>query len=198
MKQEDKAEYLNYLGDHFYLYGERDRAMQCYRRSTELAPTNGYYLLSLAFAQLKRGDYKESKKLHNKANAIFASLGDKWGVATTLNNLGLIEADLGNYPNAVRLYRQSLEVSKKIRDQRAIAKISGNLAIIERATGNYSEARRLFNQSRVALEKLGDRSGLALCLSNLGALEHIAENPQRSIPTVSPKSGYHAGDWRLR
>ena len=141
MKEEDRAEYLHYLGHHFYQYGERDRALQCYRRSTELAPTDGNYWLSLAFAELKRGNYEEAKRLHNKAKTIFAGLGDKWGVAMALNNLGLIEADLGKYPNAAGLYRQSLEMSKKIQDQRGIARTTGNQAIIEREKGNYNEAR---------------------------------------------------------
>jgi tetratricopeptide (TPR) repeat protein len=54
-------------------------------------------------------------------------LGDRWGVARTYNNLGIVFHDIGNYDQAERYFQECLALRQELGDRRGTAVALNNL-----------------------------------------------------------------------
>jgi len=100
-------------------------------------------------------------------------------VATSLNRLGLLYADMGNYSQAEPLYQRSLAIREKVlgKEHLLVAQSLNNLAELYRAMGNYSQAEPLYQRSLAILEKVpGKEYPYAISLNNLALLYQAMGN----------------------
>ena len=63
---------------------------------------------------------------------ILREIDDKKGLATSLNNLGLIAQTRGDFREAEWLYRQCLTIAREIGDQQGEATFLSNLGVIKK------------------------------------------------------------------
>lgn len=119
----------------------------------------------LAFGQ---GDYDAANSLLRESLEIARQVGDKQGVAVSLNALALIAREGGDMPAARSLSEESLAQWRELGDQRTIARGLSNLANIAKLEGDYNQALDLYAECVAVFRDLGDEAGLAWTLNYQG------------------------------
>ena len=126
-------------------------------------------LLQQGNQQFQVSQYREALQSWQKALDIFQQIGDRGGVAKSLNNLGNAYYSLGDYRKAIEFYQQSLAIYQEIRDRGGVAKSLGNLGLAYDSLGEYTKAIEFHQQSLAIKQEIGDRGGVANSIMNLGS-----------------------------
>jgi predicted ATPase/class 3 adenylate cyclase/Tfp pilus assembly protein PilF len=116
----------------------------------------------------QQGDYPAARALDEECLAIQRQLGDRRGIAGSLNNLGLVACDQGDFPAARLLHEESLTIVRELGDRKGIANSLNNLGNVAYDQGDFSSARGLYEESLAIARELSDREGVARVLGNLG------------------------------
>ena len=95
-------------------------------------------------------DLKLALEFYEKAQALYHNLGDRKGEAATLNNIGLVHAELDDAKEALPFYERALGLLNLPSDRIAMALTLRNmghalqkLGEIARATASFAEADKL-------------------------------------------------------
>ena len=116
----------------------------------------------------EQGDYSAANALMRESLDIARQLGDKQGVAVSLNALAVVARDNGELAEAHALFQESLGVWRELGDLKAIARALSNLANVLKLQGEYDHARSLHAECLAIFQGLGDRTGVAWSLNNQG------------------------------
>jgi len=114
------------------------------------------------------GEYEKAQKILEESLELSREMGDKRGIAHSLNSLGNAAADLGNYEQAQKFYKESMILRREIEDKRGIAFSLNNLGNVAYNQGNYEQAQNFFEESLALSREMGEKRGIAIILSNLG------------------------------
>jgi tetratricopeptide (TPR) repeat protein len=128
-----------------------------------------------------RSHYEQSLEMQRHVYGPGAKNTD---LASTLDNLGILESDIGNYDEARLYYEQSLEMKRYVYGREAkntdLASTLNNLGELERKLGNYDKARLYYEHSlemqQHAYGPEAKNTILASTLNNLGELERVFGN----------------------
>lgn len=115
-----------------------------------------------------QGDYASARALFEESLTINRELGDRRGIAVSLNNLGIVTVRQQDYPAARSLYEESLAIWRELGNRRAIALSLNNLGNVANVQGDYPAARSLHEESLAVFQGLRDRHGIAWSLNHLG------------------------------
>jgi tetratricopeptide (TPR) repeat protein len=116
----------------------------------------------------EQGDYASADTLLNQSQDIAHELGDKTGVAVSLNALAVFARDRGDVAVALVLFEASLGLWRELGDQKAVARALSNLANVLKLEGDYDRARSLYAECLAIFRGLGDRTGVAWSLNYQG------------------------------
>jgi predicted ATPase/serine/threonine protein kinase len=116
----------------------------------------------------EQGDYASAAALIHESQDIAEALGDKKGVAVSLNALAVLARDRGDVEDAHILFEASLGLWRESGDQKAIARALSNLANVVKLQGEYARARELYAECLSIFRQLGDRTGIAWSLNYQG------------------------------
>jgi predicted ATPase/DNA-binding CsgD family transcriptional regulator/DNA-binding XRE family transcriptional regulator len=94
--------------------------------------------------------------------------GDQFEVASTLNNLGSLSADMHDLDAAERHFRASMELKRTLGDDRSLALTMANLADVYTQRHRHTEARELLADAMTLAEAVADDFLLTLVRLNLG------------------------------
>jgi predicted ATPase/class 3 adenylate cyclase/Tfp pilus assembly protein PilF len=130
--------------------------------------TRGKALQAAGVLAIYQGDYEQAQKFHENSLTLYRELGDKLGIANSLNSLGNVAWHYGNFENARKLYEESLTYSRELGDKCGIAISLNNLGIYAINRGDYEQAHKFYEESLIIRRKLGDRHDIAYSLNNLG------------------------------
>ena len=126
----------------------------------------------------QQGDYPAARALDEESLAIQRQLGDRRGIAGSLNNLGLVACDQGDFAAARLLHEESLAIMRELEDRKGIANSLNNLGNVAYDQGDFAAARELYEESLAIERELGDREGVARVLGNLGNVaKHQGDYP---------------------
>ncbi|HET8627499.1 MAG TPA: tetratricopeptide repeat protein [Thermomicrobiales bacterium] len=120
---------------------------------------------NLAWAQ---ADLAWAAALHEASLALHRAAGDRWGVAKSLNNLGLVAVHAGRFEEAVQLYEESLALHRQAGTPRSLAGALVNLGEAVYKRGDNARAASLFEEGLALYRDLGDGRGVADTLHYLG------------------------------
>jgi tetratricopeptide (TPR) repeat protein len=95
-------------------------------------------------------------------------MGDRYGIANTLNDMGVVADRSGEYAEARRLYEECLAIRRQIGHLWGIGTSLNNLGYLAYVQGEYAEAKVLLQESLAIQRQIGDQYHIANCLSNLG------------------------------
>ncbi len=120
----------------------------------------------------EQGDYPSATALLNQSQDIAQELGDKTGVAVSLNALAVFARDRGDVSVAHILFEASLGLWRELGDQKAVARALSNLANVVKLQGEYDRARSLYAECLSIFRELGDPMGVAWSLNYQGDVAH--------------------------
>jgi tetratricopeptide (TPR) repeat protein len=123
------------------------------------------YAAALAFVQ---GGMTDPQALHLDALGVFRILGDKAGMASALNSLGVHSQFLGDHATARGYFEEALAVCREIGELPEIAATLSNLAGALSIEGRAAEARTLLAEAGAIFRSLGDDVSLAWSVSACG------------------------------
>jgi tetratricopeptide (TPR) repeat protein len=94
-------------------------------------------------------------KLMEEASTIYRELGDRKGVLTMVNALGIHAQHQGDYSKARSLFEEAVSLGMQLQDQTTVELALSNVASIAKALGNYEAARAIYDRSwRVFCQKV--------------------------------------------
>ena len=105
---------------------------------------------------------------HHEALKIREELGDKMGVAGSLNNIGFIYAEQKDLPLAITYYNKALAIREEIGDQKGIALSYNNLGVAYRDQGDQGKALEYFQKALKLNTEIENKSNLIAALNNIG------------------------------
>ena len=123
------------------------------------------FLGALSNAQ---GDFPAAEQFLEKSLSLYQSLGDRWGIAASLNALGISARDRGDYGSAQSYLERSLVCWRTLPDRLATARCLHNLANVVRVRGDYGRAERALREAAGIFEQVGDPSGAAWSMNQQG------------------------------
>jgi predicted ATPase/DNA-binding SARP family transcriptional activator len=114
-------------------------------------------------------DYAAARALFKESLAIRWELGDKHGIAQSLDSLGIVTQNQ-DYATARMLFEQSLAIRREAGDKHGIAQSLFNLGGVAHIQSDIVRARTLFEECLAIRRELGDKHGIAQSLNVLGVL----------------------------
>ena len=127
-------------------------------------------LLFLGASTTTLADFPAAEAFLQRSLALYEELGDRWGIAASLNGLALSARDRGDYSAAHSLFERSLACWRMLPDRQALARCLHNLAYVVNAMGDYRRASWALHEATQIFEQVGDRSGAAWSISRQGDL----------------------------
>ena len=122
------------------------------------------------------GDIEEAKSRWTRGLEIHRHLGDRAGVARSLNNLAMITSDPRE---AIGLFRESHELQAAAGDL-TDASVLINIGAFSIVLGDFEEARRVATQARSVATRAGDASRIAASIRTLGWLSFVLGDLEES------------------
>jgi tetratricopeptide (TPR) repeat protein len=116
-------------------------------------------------------DAPEAIRLYQQAEVIERKVGSEMGVATVLNNLGIVYGAQGDLATAEKMYRQSLESFRLLGSKVNELKVTGNVADQRREQGDLPGAIQLY-QAALQLDRETADTGSANMIGFDLALVH--------------------------
>jgi predicted ATPase/transcriptional regulator with XRE-family HTH domain len=155
-------------------------------------------LIGAGILAWRQNDYEAARSLSEESLTIYRDLGDKRGIAQSLNNMGNVAHSRGDYPSALAYFRESLAARRELGDKRGIADSLNNLALVVDEQGEYESALSLYEESLSIYRELGDKRGTANSLNNLAlvAWERGDHGRARSLLEESVSMYKELGDRR--
>lgn len=123
------------------------------------------FLGALASAQ---GDYPAANRFLEQSQTLYEELGDRWGIAASLNALAVSARDSGDYCSAQKNFERSLEEWRALGDRLATARCLHNLSNVVKVRGDYARAEMVLREATSIFEEVGDRSGAAWSINQQG------------------------------
>lgn len=105
-----------------------------------------------------------------QALGLAEQLDFKRGMASALNNLGIVYRRRGNYPQALDYHLKALKISDENKDSNDIGQALNRIGLIYQGQGNFSSALEYFQRSREVYEKIGDLHGVGNAMTNIGEI----------------------------
>jgi tetratricopeptide (TPR) repeat protein len=133
----------------------------------------GKALSTQAFALASVGKNEKAIDYNMRSLKIREEIGDKKGVAASLNNLGSIYCEIGDFSKGIDFYVRSLKILEETNDRTGLTGAYDNIGTLYFYQGNYEKATEYENKSIAIGESLGDSMNLQFALCNLGLIYQI-------------------------
>jgi DNA-binding SARP family transcriptional activator/predicted ATPase len=113
-------------------------------------------------------DLGHSRRLGEQSLHLYRELGDQWGMANVLDELGWMASLSGDYGAARCFFEESLKLHQRLGDQRGIASSLGALGYTLFHDGQVDQAERLVRESIASRSEMADWAGATEELFTLG------------------------------
>ncbi len=100
--------------------------------------------------------------------AIRRRLGQKRGIAASLNEIAQVENRLGKSDEALKSFREALQIRREIGDKSGIGDTVLDLGVFYKTHGQPDEALKLYKEALQLERELGSESAKAVLLNNIG------------------------------
>ena len=149
---------------------ERANLLACLDHATGTGQHARVIALTAGLAGLLRHDGPWAEALVRHATAVRSAqyVGDQYGQANALTNLGIAQWLSDDYPGAARELQEALGMYRDLGDRLGQANGLTNLGIARRMAGDYPGAARALEEALGISRDLGDRPGQANALCVLG------------------------------
>lgn len=122
-------------------------------------------------AQESLNDQKGAMTSVEKAAKIYEGVGDRYGLASTLEVTAAVLADHGDYPGAVEKYKDELAIAEAIGNRKAEGSALNNMALVLRQQGSGRDAQTMFRRALSVFQEIGDKNNYGMALINIGSIQ---------------------------
>ena len=130
----------------------------------------------------EQGDDATARSLYEQSLTIFRELGDKWGIAGCLVDLGNLARDHSDYQTSRSQYRESMKLFQELGQKRGMARLLDCLACSAALQSQPEHALRLAGAAAAMRQVLG----APLPLADQARLEKTLESARQSLsPTIA-------------
>jgi predicted ATPase/uncharacterized protein HemY len=133
-------------------------------------------LIFLGALSTAQGDYLAAKRFLEQSLSLYEELNDRWGIAASLNALGVSAKDRGDYSAALDHFQRSLAAWRTLPDRLSTARCLSNLASLAKAQGDYSHAQAALQEATQIFQEVRDPSGAAWSMNQQGDIEREQGN----------------------
>lgn len=156
------------------------QSMAIGREQGDLA-TIAYSLQSLITGDLPHADHAMLQKQSVENVAQFREIGDGWGLAMALRNLGLVAIVTQQRDEAAVAFAESLALARVLGDTWLLARTLHYAGELARFIGDDEQARALYEESLVHYHALNLSHTVAVVHHNLGHIAHHQGNPSLGL-----------------
>lgn len=114
------------------------------------------------------GRREEARHFYHESLALYRSLDDAWGEATSVEQLGWLAVHLGEYGEAHRLLGETLPLYQRLGNKYGIASTLWGLGVTLLYQGQFEAAEPLLQEALQIFRAIHFRQGLAQVLTSLG------------------------------
>lgn len=125
--------------------------------------------------------YPETEAFQNESLALARNVGDRYGTAVALLDLGCIHRMRRDVSPSITCLEESLAIFRELNDEVGIAWALSNLGASTRLTGDYAQSMALLQEAVTRYQVLGDvrrlattQTGMGLTAVKQGSLAHAA------------------------
>jgi serine/threonine protein kinase/Tfp pilus assembly protein PilF len=111
---------------------------------------------------------QEALKNYQDSMAIKRKIGDKRGIAVSLNESAQAYVMLGQNKEALASYKEALQIRREIGDKSGTADTLNDLANFYQDRGQLDDALQMYKEALQINRDLSDEAGQALILNNIG------------------------------
>jgi predicted ATPase len=115
--------------------------------------------------------------LFERSLRVRRELGDRDGIASCLNDLGVLALDRGDYPRARTLLDESLQLCRALDNRYGTSFVLNNLSMLALNEGTYDSVPALLRESLDLARELGSREKVACALTGLASLAAVTAAP---------------------
>jgi predicted ATPase/class 3 adenylate cyclase len=138
-------------------------------------------LLAAARLSFMQSDYDRGKALAQESLALFRELGDKRGIALSLNRLGIAAWRQADFPTARVLMEEDLALYKELGNPDRIAWSLFALGLLNIKQGEYIRASALFEEGLALFRGLDNKRGIAASLTQMAAALFVSQGDQMMV-----------------
>ncbi len=147
--------------------------------STTAQKAQAEKLLLRGVQQLDANQVAEALESFQQALEIQQQMGDRYGEAVALNNMGVAYYYQGDYEQSLVSSQQSMKIFWELYERSAIAATLNNQSIAKFHLGEYQRAIELCHGAIGIFRTIGDRTREAVGFNNTGmAYEILGDNPR--------------------
>ncbi|MGO9366279.1 MAG: protein kinase domain-containing protein, partial [Terriglobales bacterium] len=136
--------------------------------NTKLVLAHALYRQGFALENL--GDPNGAIAAVEEAGRIYQSVGDRYGVASTLEVTGQVLFDRGDYPGALAKFNDQLAIAREVGNRKAEASALNNLALVLSQQGDAEQARKMYEKALPIFREVGDKTNYAMTLVNIAGI----------------------------
>jgi predicted ATPase len=166
--------------------GQRTEGMAFLQRA--LAGNTGVDTLIRAKALLAAGrlafnqsNYDQGEKLAQEGLVLFRELGDRRGIALSLNRLGVAAWRRGDFRSARLLLEEDLALFRELDDRDRVAWSLFMHGLLDNKQGEYARASTRFEESLALFRDLGNKRGIAASLTQMAGTLFVSQGNQDMI-----------------
>jgi CHAT domain-containing protein/Flp pilus assembly protein TadD len=128
---------------------------------------------------------QQAVKKYEAALPLWREAGDKRGEAYTLNEIGVIYANVGESQKALEHYGQAVQLWREVGDRLSEATALTNIGVANLRLGEAREALKYFLQALPLMRILRDQGREVAILSNMGAAYNSLSESQKALEHFS-------------
>jgi adenylate cyclase len=136
-------------------------------------------------------EYASALGHFRKALELFEQLGDRIGVASTMNNIGSVHYRSGDLAAALAHHRQALAINEEIGNRRGVALAASSLGNVLKDIGNYDEAREYYHRALAIGDELDEYNAVARTTGNLGIVYYSTGDYNRALECFQQAVAMH-------
>lgn len=135
----------------------------------DFKPQRAQALKTFGILHYYQQNFRQSHEYFEQSLKIYRELKDLEGIASIVNNTGLIYERQGDFASALKRYREAAEIMMKIPDAKeGLTNSLSNIGNIYYSIGRFDIALDYLTQALDNAASISDSSGMALCYNNIG------------------------------
>jgi tetratricopeptide (TPR) repeat protein len=125
-----------------------------------------------AWATQRLGRRSEALALNEEARRLYATAGDRHGIARALIQIGAVRRAMGRNVEAEDALTEALQILRDLGNRRHLARAANNLASVQFERGALAEAAALYEEALSLNRQVGDRPAEAAAANNLASVRY--------------------------